>query len=338
MNCQAFFCIFTSFFTVFTPFLFLFSFPMSSLFFTDFLRTFYALYAFSSPFFLSNESVQPRPTFFLRTFYGFYAFSSPFFLSNESVQPFFTHFLRPFYGFYAFLVCPFQWKCKVFFRIFLRTFYAFYAFLVCPFQWKCKVFFYAFCIVFFYGLRLLVWIADLRALLRLVDIVYIFSHALVLRLFIFFFAIFHHAFLDAFFSLLTLSLRTLYAIKAGWLIYGLDCANLTLSTSTLTLCFTFIYDFFLLFLMPFFNAFFYAFFTPSLRLLYRFLSELVTACVWMAQLRALLLFFDIVYIFFLRFCDGLSYALFTLFLRALYAVKAVGLCLFGRFTGFMAPF
>ena len=46
---------------------------------------------------------------FLRTFYGFYAFSSPFFLSNESVQPFFTHFLRPFYGFYAFLVCPFQY-------------------------------------------------------------------------------------------------------------------------------------------------------------------------------------------------------------------------------------
>jgi hypothetical protein len=55
--------------------------------------------------------------------------------------------------------------------------------------------------------------------------------------------------------------------------------------------------FFPLFLMPFFYAFFYAFFTPSLRLLYRFLSGFVTACVWMAQLRALLLFFDIVYIF-----------------------------------------
>jgi hypothetical protein len=59
---------------------------------------------------------------FLRTFYGFYAFSSPFFLSNESVQPFFTHFLRPFYGFYAFLVCPFQWKCKVFSAFFYVLF------------------------------------------------------------------------------------------------------------------------------------------------------------------------------------------------------------------------
>ena len=55
--------------------------------------------------------------------------------------------------------------------------------------------------------------------------------------------------------------------------------------------------FFPLFLMPFFYASFYAFFTPSLRLLYRFLWRFVTACVWMAQLRALLLFFDIVYIF-----------------------------------------
>ena len=137
----------------------------------------------------------------------------------------------------------------------------------------------------------------MRALLRLVDIVYIFSHALVLRLFRFFFAIFHHAFFDAFLCLLTLSLRTLYAIKAGWLIYGLDCANLTLSTSTLTLCFTFIYDFFRFSLCLFLTLFFYAFFTPSLRLLYRFLSRFVTACVWMAQLRALLLFFDIVYIF-----------------------------------------
>ena len=86
--------------------------------------------------------------------------------------------------------------------------------------------------------------------------------------------------------------------------------------------------------MPFFYAFFYAFFTPSLRLLYRFLSRFVTACVWMAQLRALLLFFDIVYIF----SWGSVTVCLMPFLRALYAVKAVGLCLFGRFTGFMAPF
>ena len=52
VNCQAFFGIFYVLFTVFMPFLILFSFPMkvSNLF----LRTFYAFYAFSSPF-LSNE-------------------------------------------------------------------------------------------------------------------------------------------------------------------------------------------------------------------------------------------------------------------------------------------
>jgi hypothetical protein len=70
-------------------------------FFTHFLRTFYAFYAFSSPFSLSN-GLSSFFLHFLRSFYGFYAFSSPFFLSNESVQPVFKHFLRTFYAFYAF--------------------------------------------------------------------------------------------------------------------------------------------------------------------------------------------------------------------------------------------
>ena len=100
------------------------------------------------------------------------------------------------------------------------------------------------------------------------------SHALVLRLFRFFFAIFPHALFDTFLRLLTLSLRTLYAIKAGWLIYGLDCDNLTLSTSTLTLCFTFFYDFFRFSLCLFLRIFlrlFHAVFTS-------FVSFSLTVC------------------------------------------------------------
>jgi hypothetical protein len=50
---------------------------MSS-FFTHFLRTFYAFYALSYPFFLSNESVKLFLLFFSRSFYNFYAFSAFF--------------------------------------------------------------------------------------------------------------------------------------------------------------------------------------------------------------------------------------------------------------------
>ena len=71
-------------FTLFTPFLLLFSFPMNcQVFYCIFYVLVTVFMPFSSPFFLSNESVRPFFTHFLRTFYAFYAFSSPFFLSNE---------------------------------------------------------------------------------------------------------------------------------------------------------------------------------------------------------------------------------------------------------------
>ena len=100
MNCQVFYCIFYVLVTVFMPFSSPFFLSNESVqpFFTHFLRTFYAFYAFSSPFSLSNE-LSSFFLHFLRSFYGFYAFSFPFFLSNESVQPVFTHFLRTFYAF-----------------------------------------------------------------------------------------------------------------------------------------------------------------------------------------------------------------------------------------------
>ena len=60
----------------------------------------------------------------------------------------------------------------------------------------------------------------------------------------------------------TLSLLLLhrFIIVSGWLLYGLDCgldcANLTLSTSSLTLCITYIYDFFRFSSRLFLNTFY----------------------------------------------------------------------------------
>ena len=68
-----------------------------------FLRIFYVLFTLFTPFLLLSSfpmNCQAFCCILLRPFYVFYAFSFPFFLSNESVQPVFTHFLRTFYAFF----------------------------------------------------------------------------------------------------------------------------------------------------------------------------------------------------------------------------------------------
>ena len=121
---------------------------------THFLRTFYAFYALSSPFFLSNESVKLFLRIFYVLFYAFYALSYPFSFPmkvSSFFYAFFTYFLRFLRPFFSF--CPFQWKCQAFFTHFLRTFYAFYALSsLFSFPMKVSSFFYAF---FTYFLRFL---------------------------------------------------------------------------------------------------------------------------------------------------------------------------------------